>query len=541
MAEAVFTCVTRVPADRLAQVERVLQAIDQNRSLLSLHEVRTLHFASLVLFNQDDRTADPVLVFESNIDKPIKGYLTELVKVGRRGLDALYTACDQTYPGAAAPDADVVRYLLRLKKDGQLYHVGHPNRSVQEIRADCELRRSIAAELERMRAQGELNNLSPAHIVRRIRVKANCPSPFWPRLRPWHADWDNPAIRPGSAPTPLNEIEWVPDQWRWGWLWRSLWLWTIAWLLGVALVVALEHYLDVPRRATIVSASLVVFGIIRKGSADARILRALTIAGLFGALVWAPFRLSAESNPPAYVPITALVILSPALFFLITYLHVGYTLALNAPAPRAPTLPVGRLQALVDAEDRVDEHSIYNHVAGLCVFREGLGPIRRLRTRLVLFVLNLFYRTQFVKGKLVSIASIHFAQWRLLGNQLLFLTNYDGAADSYLDDFFNSLADGVALIWHDTKLFPRTTDPRRLKLWVREGQTLASLRYRASVYEGLTVGAINSNTYIRERLLRGRGERSARRWLRRFATTPEEPSIFVRLAGWLKDLAGVTG
>ena len=88
-------------------------------------------------------------------------------------------------------------------------------------------------------------------------------------------------------------------------------------------------------------------------------------------------------------------------------------------------------------------------------------------------------------------------------------------------------------------LFPATSDPRLLKIWVRQGQTLASVRYRASVYQGLTVGVINNNTYIRTRLIRGRGQSSARRWLRRFATTPVEPTLLARLTTRLKELAGV--
>ena len=121
------------------------------------------------------------------------------------------------------------------------------------------------------------------------------------------------------------------------------------------------------------------------------------------------------------------------------------------------------------------------------------------------------------------------------------MTHYDGPADSYLDDFFNSLALGVAFIWHDTQPFPMTIDPRRLKVWVRKGQTEAAVRYRAAVYDGLTVGAINSNTYIRNRLLRGRGQASARRWLRRFATIPDEPAVLSRLSGWMKVRAGIGG
>jgi hypothetical protein len=196
----------------------------------------------------------------------------------------------------------------------------------------------------------------------------------------------------------------------------------------------------------------------------------------------------------------------------------------------------------MDAEDRpVNSH--YNHVAGLSELKPTFRRFRAFRTQLVMELLNLFYRTQYLKGKLVTIPSIHFAQWSLVDNKyLLFLTNYDGPADSYLDDFFNTLAFGVAFIWHETVIFPDSVDPRRLKLWVREGQTLASVRYRNPIYDGLTVAAINNNSYIRTRLLTRRSPSGARRWLRRFATIPEEPTMLGRVSGWFKELAaGVRG
>ena len=198
---------------------------------------------------------------------------------------------------------------------------------------------------------------------------------------------------------------------------------------------------------------------------------------------------------------------------------------------------------LLEAED-LPKNSHYNHVAGLSKLKPGLFFwLRCVRTWLALELLNLFYRTEYVKGKLVTIPSIHFAQWSLVNRRyLLFLTNYDGPADSYLDDFFHTLAFGVAFMWQDTLDFPMSIDPRRLKMWVRQEQTLACVRYRAPVYDGLTVTAINNNTYIRKRLLRRLSASDAQRWLRRFASIPEEPTVFSRVAGWVKQAAaGVKG
>jgi hypothetical protein len=239
------------------------------------------------------------------------------------------------------------------------------------------------------------------------------------------------------------------------------------------------------------------------------------------------------TNMREWLVIASSVVLAPTLVIAASYLWIAANLT-----PSAPTAPVSpaareRIQKLAEAEDR-PEHDIYNHVAGLSPMVTGwTRPFRRARTLTALMFLNMFYRTYFVRGKLVSIGSIHFAQWTLLPDGILFLTNYDGSADSYLDDFFNSLAKGVAFIWWDMANFPGTTDPRRLKLWVREGQTLARVRYRAPAYDALTVDMINNNLYIRKCLLRGRRPAAARRWIRRFATTPDEPTLFWRAAHWL--------
>ncbi len=534
MAETVLRWVTRVQPARLPELRAALARIRTDlgkNTPLPLACLPMLHFASLTLFDEGEDEKNPLLVFESNIDRPFRDYVNQLVCLGREGLDAIYSCCDG-YPGRGATNAEFGKYLSGLKRRAQLYHIGHPNRSVQEIRGDYELKRSIAHELE---TNALLKDRSPAEIVRDIRRMAHCPSPFWPLLRPWHDDWATAPSKPPQPPTPLNEIKWVRDHWPWGWLGRSLLLVGIAWLNGIALVLVLSHYLSVPHGVTILLGSLGVFSVVRQSSPDVRIIRGVFAAAVVGLLVDLPFRYwPLFSAPPSWLPLVALLVLLPGAFVLVSYVNILLRLAVTRPFPELDKPLRARVRTLLAAEDR-DEHSIYNHVAGLSALKDRFRLIRCVRTWLTLHLLNLIYRTQFVKGKLVTIPSIHFAQWSLVRNRyLLFVTNYDGGADSYLDDFFNALAKGVAFIWHDTKIFPGTTDPRRLKVWVRQGQTLASVRYRAAVYDGLTVGAINSNTYIRKRLLRGRGQASGRRWLRRFATIPEEPSVLSRLIGWLR-------
>ncbi len=534
MAEQVIRWVTPVdPARPLDPLKHFLARIDADRGWhpdLPLARLPMVHFASLTVFS-----TERLLVFESNIDGPEKDYVRELVNVGRTGLDFIYQ--DNPDYRRLGPE----RFFRKLKEGTHLYHIGHPNRKVQEIKGDLELRRSIAHALDTdPRLQRMLREHSPAEIVRHIRQRTHSPRPwFWQRYRPWNAAWDGPSPNP---PTPLEQIEWEPDKWS-GWLWlaRVFVLFLVAWLIATALVVVLNPL--VSPRVLILLETIMVFFLVKAGSGEATMARSAVLALFFGFLVAFPFRFPAVVDliTTGWVWYVAAGILVVPGLMLLSLLHMVWRVLVSDPKA-VPSAVKARIPVLLEAEDRYQKNSHYNHVAGLSELKSNFRWLRFVRSRLAMELLNLFYRTEYVKGRLVTIPSIHFAQWSVVNRRyVLFVTNYDGPADSYLDDFFNTLAFGVAFIWQDTKIFPMTIDPRRLKLWVREGQTLASMWYRAPVYEGLTVGAINNNTFIRKRLLRGRTEASARRWLRRFATIPEQPGLVAQLTKWTKELVGVRG
>ena len=57
---------------------------------------------------------------------------------------------------------------------------------------------------------------------------------------------------------------------------------------------------------------------------------------------------------------------------------------------------------------------------------------------------------------------IRFAQWvRVSGSrsdqkEFVFLSNYDGDWDSYLEDFLTKVPGGLTVIWSNTTRYPRT-------------------------------------------------------------------------------------
>jgi hypothetical protein len=182
-----------------------------------------------------------------------------------------------------------------------------------------------------------------------------------------------------------------------------------------------------------------------------------------------------------------------------------------------PSPEQGHTQQLARRED----HIVQNHMASLCYVKPG--RFRRLTLRGVLWLANLVARISY-KGKLSGLDSLHFAHWVLIdnGRRLLFLTNYDGSWENYLDDFIDKAALGLTGIWSNTMDFPRTSflvfggarDAARFKAIARRTQAYTNVWF--SAYPELTVQGVDNNSTIREDLFRSLCETAKMNWLRRF-------------------------
>lgn len=510
MAEDLFCWVSEIPARREVAVRAYLAGIGNNfkpGTPLALSEIDTLHFASITLYAP--RCGNPLLFFECSIDKPFDDFVKAVEANCRTALDAIYEGCEG-YPVLATGSDEGSRSTARVKylssgavlKRPQLFHVGHPERPVATIRADIGLRTSLEG------AFASLPNKTAAEVLEETSRQANSPNGRV-RCRPNHPAWDRMPV----PAVPLREVGWLVEPLPWKRINRGLGLLGIGWLVGAAFTLIFQRW--VFTEALVAILFVAAYGLVHKTSSGARLVRGLIVALPLAATIYVfATRTPAWLREPG-LTWAALALLVPALFLLAAYMRIRFVLRPTSPPPDIDPQKVAQL---LEAEDRT-EHSVYNHVFGLSELRPDWTLVRLLRTRLVLMLLNLFYRVQFVKGQLVSVPTIHFAQWNLVHNRyLLFNVHYDGGADRYLDDFFESLAKGVGFIWFDTKFYPRVSDPRRLKAWVRQSQTLPLVRYRAAVYEDRTVADINNNTRIRRRLLRPRA-RHAERWLARFTTT----------------------
>lgn len=182
-----------------------------------------------------------------------------------------------------------------------------------------------------------------------------------------------------------------------------------------------------------------------------------------------------------------------------------------------PGPPPEQLQQLAAREDR----EVQNHMASLCYVKPG--ALRRRTLKCVLALANIVSRVS-TNGKLLGLDSLHFAHWALVNDdtRMLFLTNYDGSWENYLDDFIDKAHLGLTAIWSNTLNFPRTrflafggaTDERKFKAIARTTQAYTNVWY--SAYPSLTVPAIQNNSAICDGLSQLQSQSDAAAWLRRF-------------------------
>lgn len=186
---------------------------------------------------------------------------------------------------------------------------------------------------------------------------------------------------------------------------------------------------------------------------------------------------------------------------------------------QANAADASNLRDLIEVEDRTP--SVQNHLASITVVKPGW--FRRLTLRVVLLFINLLARANATHGQLSGIPSIHFAHWSLIdgGQRLLFLSNFDGSWENYLDDFIDKASHGLTAVWSNTVDFPRTKwlvfggaqDGPRFKAVARDGQTLTNAWY--SAYWDLTVQGIDNNSSLREDLPHALDASAAKTWLQR--------------------------
>jgi deferrochelatase/peroxidase EfeB len=192
----------------------------------------------------------------------------------------------------------------------------------------------------------------------------------------------------------------------------------------------------------------------------------------------------------------------------------------DVPDDRPP--PKASVDAAMARENRTQQ----NHLAAQSRLKPGM--LRRLTLRIGLWAAAMAAGYFTRPGFLGSIGVIHFARWVLIPgtDKLLFFSNFDGAWESYLENFIQQAHQGVTGIWSNTQGFPvasnlffeGATDGDRLRRWTRRQQHPTSFWY--SAYPSLTLARIRLNAAIRQGIAVASTESEAADWLSCFGSAP---------------------
>lgn len=150
------------------------------------------------------------------------------------------------------------------------------------------------------------------------------------------------------------------------------------------------------------------------------------------------------------------------------------------------------------------------------------GLFRLYLTKFVLLLIDYAARHVYKRGFLARVRTIHFARWVFLddGHRVLFISNYDGSHEAYMDDFINKVAWGLNLVFSNGVGWPRTRwlvkqgaeQETKFKYYQRRHQVYTDVWYKA--YPGLTAVDLERNHRIRDGVeQRPSDDEAIRAWL----------------------------
>jgi deferrochelatase/peroxidase EfeB len=174
-----------------------------------------------------------------------------------------------------------------------------------------------------------------------------------------------------------------------------------------------------------------------------------------------------------------------------------------------------------------------NHM--ISITQRKPGWLRWFTARLVFWGIGLSATRYFEPGFLSGIGTIHFARWVTVPKtrDLLFLSNYGGSWESYLEDFITKAHAGLTAVWSNTVGFPRAenlfqlgaTDGDHFKRFARH--SMVPTRFWYSAYPDIMTATIRSNAVIRSGLSGVMTEDEAVHWLALFGSAARPASKLV--------------
>jgi hypothetical protein len=177
-------------------------------------------------------------------------------------------------------------------------------------------------------------------------------------------------------------------------------------------------------------------------------------------------------------------------------------------------------QSHSDALALLEDRDVANQFSALGALKPGL--VRLWTVSFVLLIIDYAARHLYTRGRLARVRTIHFARWVWIdpGQRILFLSNYDGSLEGYMDDFINKVGFGLNLVFSNGVGYPTTNwlvldgcnDERKFKEYLRRHQLPTDVWYGA--YRDLTAVDLERNGRIRAGLESSSlNEAEAREWV----------------------------
>jgi Dyp-type peroxidase family len=469
----------------------------------ALEASNIVHFASLSVVDAGDREADdpkqrsaPYLILELNVDGAQEQALEKVATATQKCLGPIFAkaAGDRNRPLYEIFKKNLLDFRTRPWGAIGLNFNGTPEFSVGDIERQAQLaalaRGVIDCHMQEHAAYGN-HAMQLLELVRGcIRHDQRCTTTFqnygpagkhlWQR-GPEFADF---LIRPSRRG--LHISDWLPEG-RWAAFTRFVrsrsFIRTALLFLGLVLICSAGIYL--------------VFLQSLQANLETQIAGSL-LGGLFTLVVF----------------LFAAAAILGGLFL--------YRESKDIPDDREPEL--AHLQSIAKVENRPGYAQ--NHITTVTHLKSGW--LRKLSLAGSLWGIGLLIKYFYRPGFVLNMGTIHYARWfRPPGTEkLVFLSNYDGSWESYLEDFVIKAHAGQSAAWSNGVGFPRTRflilkgaeDGDRFKRWVRRQQVVTQFWY--SRFPKLTTDQIRDNALIHDGLICARTETAARAWLDCFGSMP---------------------
>ena len=484
-----FMVAATVIPERMAALKTLLATMnrpgapgmaDPQNTLLPFGEFGTLHFARFVIV--DDQTLgdlalaghplpqfDVTLAFIGDCDGPADECLATLAEstAASEGLRQIFSHCAGFDAGT-----DLLAWMRQHAHRAAASYVNWIGRTVQQAHAEAALRAALRQELVRYAESHPHAGDNP----RRVRDHLV-------RFAEQH-----PELVPAEPPPPTG--------WR---IRNALHFAIVPFLLILSWALAIPAFVCLPVLSLWIVAPFAVLAV-------------LTFLWLVR-IAPATFALLAALG----LMLLPLAILCPPLIVLVLlFLIVLRCYEKNEPEV-IPRPTHAHDNELADQED----HDVSNQFTVIGSVKPS--AFRRTLLAIILWLTNYGARHVYNRGHLGRIQTIHFARWVFVDDKrrVLFLSNYDGNRQAYMDDFINKVGWGLNIIFGNGFGYPRTRwmifdgakNELRFKDTNRRHQIPTQVWYKA--YPGLTAFDLARNTRVREGLRQhGMSDDAIRAWLR---------------------------